>query len=122
MAAAAALARRGRALTVEPRLKTEIWVGAYVRRCHGAGAPAFVTRKGDPDAGAVLVVIDRLDGTFRLFGRARDGQGSLVFAPLTDWTDAATVQTALDRQTKFDPDLWSLAVESRTGEAFLDEY
>ncbi len=109
-------------MTAEPRLKTEIWVGAYVRRCHGAGAPAFVTRKGDPDAGAVLVVIDRLDGTFRLFGRARDGQGSLVFAPLTDWTDAAAVQTALDRQTKFDPDLWTVAVESRTGEAFLDEY
>ena len=56
---------------MEPRLKTEIWVGAYVRRCHAAGAPTFVTRKGDPDAGAVLVVIDRLDGTFRLFGRAR---------------------------------------------------
>ena len=107
---------------MEARLKTEIWVGAYVRRCHTSGAPAFVTRKGDPDAGAVLVVIDRLDGTSRVFERVRDGKGALVFAPLTEWTDALAVQAALDRQTKFDPDLWIVAVESRTGEAFLDEY
>lgn len=106
----------------EARLKTEIWVSAYCRRCHGANAPAFVTRKGDPDAGAVLIVIDRLDRTNRVYGRARDGEGRLVFTPLTDWTDPLSAQDAVDRQVRFDSDLWVVAVESRTGEAFLDEY
>ena len=106
----------------EPRLKSGLWVAAYVRRCHGSGAPAFVTRKGDEDAGAILITIDRLDRTFRLFGRARDGHGALVFAPLTDWVDTEQLQIAIDRQLKYDPDLWLVAVESKTGEAFLDEY
>ena len=109
-------------MTDEPRLKTDFWVGAYTRRCHAAGAPAFVTRKGDPDAGAILVVIDRLDRTSRVYGRARDGKGALTFQPLTDWVDAVAAQDAVDRQIKFDSDLWVIAVESRTGEAFLDEY
>ncbi len=106
----------------EPRLKSGIWVSAYIRRCHGADVPAFVTLKGDADAGAVLVVIDRLDGTQRLFQRERSGEGRLVFAPLTDWADALSVAAMLDKRTKYDPDLWVIAVESRTGEAFLDEY
>ena len=121
MAVAPPLAWRARALT-EARVKSGLWVAAYVRRCHAANCPAFVTRKGDPDAGAILIVIDRLDGTSRLYGRARDGAGALVFAPLTDWADALTVQAAIDKQVKFDSDVWLTAVESRTGEAFLDEY
>ena len=107
---------------MEARVKSGLWVGAYVRRCHAAGAPAFVTRKGDPDAGAILVAIDRLDGTQRLYGRARDGHGALVFAPLTDWVDAPALQTAIGKQTKYDPDLWIVTVESKSGEAFLEEY
>jgi len=106
----------------EARLKSGLWVAAYVRRCHIQDCPAFVTRKGDPDAGAILVIIDRLDRTSRLYGRARDGEGALVFAPLTDWSDALTIQDAVDKQVKYDPDLWLIAVESRKGEAFLDEY
>lgn len=106
----------------EARVKSALWVAAYVRRCHGANCPAFVTRKGDPDAGDILIVIDRLDRTQRLYGRERNAKGDLVFAPLTDWSDALTVQAAVDKQVKFDADLWLIAVESRTGEAFLDEY
>ncbi len=106
----------------DPRLKTEIWVKAYVRRCNASGAAAFVTRKGDPDAGAILVVIDRLDGTARLFGQARDASSKVVFMPLTDWADGATVEAAINKRTKVDADLWVVAVESRAGEAWLDEY
>jgi hypothetical protein len=106
----------------EPRLKSEIWVMAYVRRCNGSGAAAFVTRKGDVDAGSILVVVDRLDGSSRLYGRARNAEARLVFMPLTDWADAATIQTAIDKQTRVDSDLWIVAVENRSGEAWLEEY
>lgn len=106
----------------EPRLKSGFWVSAYVRRCHTQGAPAFVTRKGDPDAGAILIVIDRLDRTSRLYARARNADANLVFMPLTAWTDALSVQAAIDKQVQYDPDLWLVAVESKTGEAWLDEY
>lgn len=93
--------------------------GFALEPCRARGRPA---RKGDPDAGAILVVIDRLDGTQRLYGRARNADANLVFVPLTDWVDTPTVQAALDKQVKYDSDLWVIAVESRTGEAWLDEY
>ena len=55
------------------RLKAEIWVKAYVRRCAVEGVAAVVVRHGDDDAGAIFIRINRLDGTSLLFGPARRG-------------------------------------------------
>jgi hypothetical protein len=45
------------------RLKSNIWVSAYVRRCDVEGAFAAVRRKGAEEAGAIFVKVNRLDGT-----------------------------------------------------------
>ena len=37
------------------RLKSEIWVKAYLRRCTVNGAMAVVVRHGDDDAGAIFI-------------------------------------------------------------------
>src|SRR2546427_3906367 len=55
------------------RLKSEIWVKAYLRRCQHEGAAAVLVRRGDTDAGAIYVKISRLDGTAALFGPAPAG-------------------------------------------------
>jgi len=39
------------------RLKTDIRVSAILRRAQGAGAFAAVLRRGDPDAGALWVIV-----------------------------------------------------------------
>src|SRR5712691_9927019 len=52
------------------RLKSAIWVAAYVRRCHVEGAFAAVRRRGAEEAGAIFVKLNRLDGTAELFGPA----------------------------------------------------
>ena len=52
------------------RLKSAIWVTAYVRRCHIEGAFAAVRRRGAEEAGAIFVKLNRLDGTAELFGPA----------------------------------------------------
>ena len=52
------------------RLKSAIWVAAYVRRCHGDGAFAAVRRRGAEEAGAIFIKLNRLDGTAELFGPA----------------------------------------------------
>ena len=49
----------------EPRLKTSIWVAALIRRAEIGGASAFVARKGEADAGAVIVKVSLLDGSAR---------------------------------------------------------
>ena len=52
------------------RLKSAIWVAAYIRRCHVEGAFAAVRRRGAEEAGAIFVKLNRLDGTAELFGPA----------------------------------------------------
>ena len=48
------------------RLKSGIWVAAYLRRCNIEGAFAAVRRRGAEEAGAVFININRLDGTATL--------------------------------------------------------
>ena len=52
------------------RLKSAIWVSAYIRRCMVEGAYAVVRRRGAEEAGAIFVKIDRLDGTADVYGPA----------------------------------------------------
>jgi hypothetical protein len=105
-----------------PRLKAGIFVRALIRRVAVAGAAAFVARKGAEEAGAVILNVSRLDGTCLLLNQARDGKGHLVWAQaLGGWSDEARARAWLDKQVKFDPDLWIVEIEDRDGRAFVDE-
>src|SRR5215469_12084183 len=105
-----------------PRLKAGIFVRALLRRVEVTGASACVTRKGAEEAGAIILAVSRLDGTSLLLNQARDGKGNLVWArPLGDWCDDAKTRAWLDKQIKFDPDLWIVEIEDREGRAFVDE-
>ena len=52
------------------RLKSGIWVAAYLRRCNVEGVFAAVRRRGAEEAGAIFIKINRLDGTGILYGPA----------------------------------------------------
>lgn len=107
------------------RLRSEIWVHAYLRRIQAAGAAGYVMRRGDPNAGSILICVSSATGT-SLFTPA-PGHGF-------DETDrrwrrriscgggeAAKIADHLERETSFDPDIWILEVEDRDGRHFLDE-
>jgi len=110
------------------RLKAEIWVKAYLRRCAGAGAMATVVRHGDDDAGAIFIKVNWLDGTASLFGPAAAGLAS----PFGErrWSrcfqaervSEAEVDARIGRETGFDSDLWLVEVEDREGRHFLDDW
>jgi hypothetical protein len=110
------------------RLKSEIWIKAYLRTCAAAGAPAVVVRHGDDDAGAIFIKINRLDGTARLFGPAPAGfdvgpiGADRRFVAHIDGPGAseADIETYVARQVDFDSDLWLVEVEDREGRHFLD--
>ena len=105
-----------------PRLKAGIFVRAVIRRAEVAGAQAYVVRKGSEEAGAIFLKVSRLDGTCTVLNQARDGEGELVWArPLGEATDDAKAAAYLERQIKFDPDLWIVEIEDREGRAFVDE-
>ncbi len=108
------------------RLKSEIWVKAYVRRVSAGGRQAYVVRHGDDDAGAIYIRINRLDGTSVLFGPAP----ASLSAMQTDrrWVAIfkgearpdSEVEAHLARESRTDPDLWIIEVEARDGDHGLD--
>jgi hypothetical protein len=108
------------------RLKSAIWVAAYVRRCHIEGAFAAVRRRGAEEAGAVFVKVTRLDGTADLyvpapqsaFDEARPAER--LFTQTLTVRPEADIEAALAREIRFDPDVWIVEVEDRAGRAFLD--
>lgn len=107
------------------RLRSDLWVAAYLRRCNVEGAAAYLRRRGAAEAGAIFVKIDRLDGHAALFGPAPQsalGEGDRLFAQLykETWLDPATIEARLKRELEFDVDLWIVEVEDRLGRNFLD--
>jgi hypothetical protein len=105
-------------------LKTGIWASALIRRAEIAGAFAGVVRKGDTDAGAVLVKVATLDGKARLYAPARDGEGERIWLDLSAGAlgdDEAEVDAAIRKRAATDPDLWVVEIEDKEGRHFLLE-
>jgi hypothetical protein len=105
-------------------LKTEFWASALVRRAAIAGAFGGVTRKGDADAGAVLVKVATLDGRARLYAPARNGEGERIFLDLSAGSLGdveADVDAYVRKRSENDPDLWVIEIEDKHGRHFLME-
>jgi len=109
------------------RLKSSIWVAAYLRRCQTAGVFGAVRRRGAEEAGAVFVKVALLDGSAMLY----------IPAPQTVYDDSrpierfftptskepipeASVEERLIKEIRFDPDAWIVETEDRVGRHFLD--
>ena len=94
------------------KLKSQIYVQSIIRRAEVAGASAWLVRHGAEDAGAVFLKINRLDGNLLVLSPARRGEGERIWTrPLGDSCDEAAVSSYLERQLKFDPDIWIVEIE-----------
>ncbi len=103
-------------------LSTGLWVSAQVRICDRNFIPATIVRHGDDDAGTVLVKINRFE------------EGVTVYTPATSLSDEpmwsrgtgpkpvseAEADAYIERQVKYDPDIWVLEIEDRRGQYKLD--
>jgi hypothetical protein len=106
------------------RLKSELWVQALLRRCSVEGKFGAVLHKGNDDAGAVIVIINHLNGTHTLLapppGPAYDEEGNRRFENRTPqalpWLD---INPLIQRARSFDEDLWVVEIEDREGFAGL---
>jgi hypothetical protein len=111
------------------RLKSGIWVAAYLRRCNVEGLFAAVRRRGAEEAGAIFIKINRLDGTGALYGPApqsafddaqpTDRIFSAVVGGETPAPDA-DIEARLVKEIRFDPDVWIVEIEDREGRNFID--
>jgi hypothetical protein len=103
------------------RLTADIWVSAYLTRLRLSEIPAFVVKRGDATAGAVLVKLNTLDGQATSFQRSFDLMtGDRHWTILTQGPEAE-VDASITKQRGFDPDLWVIEVEDKHGRHLLDE-
>lgn len=103
------------------RLKTDMLVAAAIRTATTELIDCVVIRRGNADAGAILVHIDALDGRHRLLARSLDLDGTYSWRPVVageagdGWADSEAVQTRLARETDIDPDAWILGIQDARG-------
>ncbi|HYA74859.1 MAG TPA: DUF1491 family protein [Roseiarcus sp.] len=109
------------------RLRSDVWVAAYLRRVAVEGAVAVLRRRGAAEAGAIYVKIDRLDGRAALFEPApqsefgeRGVERLWSRAHKQEWVEPDFVEARMAREIAFDPDLWLVEVEDREGRCWLD--
>ena len=106
-------------------VQSHIWVKAHLRRCFAQGLSGVVVSRGAPEAGAVFVrVIISRDET-RLFAPPpgplwneageRNWFEPLGNAPVTP----QEAEAWLARQKKFDPDIWIIDIDDRSGTGLL---
>jgi hypothetical protein len=106
------------------RLRSDFWVSAYLRRCGVEGVEAVLRRRGAAEAGAIFVKVDHLDGTASLYGPAPqlfvDDSGERLFVPVLQGVTPLDVEEKVQRELRFDSDLWLVEVDDREGRHFLD--
>ena len=107
---------------MQPRLKSGLWVRALIRLYDGQAIPATVVRKGDEDAGAILVKVNRRERGCIVLNRVPDLAGDLVWQRGTgaEPVDEATADAYIVRQAGRDPDLWVVEIEAGAGAITLD--
>ena len=113
------------------RVKTELWVKAYIRQRQAAGAFAAVVAHGHDDAGAILIKVARLDGTAALFGPApmsfsadgpTDGERRFACLHPTPWVSERDTDGLIAQQRSYDSDIWVIEVEDRKGATGLEHW
>ncbi len=106
---------------MSPRLSSGVWVSAYLTRLRLADIPAYVTAKGDAEAGAVVVKVALLDGTARAYERRSDlMSGARAWILLSEGPEV-DVDALVSRTKGRDPDLWVIELEDRHGRTLLEE-
>lgn len=108
------------------RLRSDFWVAALRRRAEGAGAYVSIARRGAEEAGAIFLIVDRRDGSVDLYGPApqsvfeAEGPMDRLFLRLAEGASEENARTQMEREIKFDPDLWLIDIEDRAGRPFVE--
>ena len=101
------------------RLPAHVEVAAVMRRAEAEGGFATLLRRGDPDRGAVTLVLEKR-GEFcgileRELGSSFDYEW--VFKP----AGSESVAEFIARRERFDPDFWLIELDIAEPERFIAE-
>jgi hypothetical protein len=108
---------------MEPRLQSGLLVKFLQRRAESEGGFAAVLKRGDSEAGAILVILAEKGRNPRVLERVLNPNGCYSWHVTFDQAaeNEEELQKFLARRRKFDPDLWLIELNVVSAERFTDE-
>ena len=108
---------------MEPRLSSNVLVGALLRQAEAAGGFGAVLEKGDATAGSILVVLTEKGANPRLFERVLQPDSRYVWQMISNEVteNAQYITEHVARRRRFDPDLWVVELDIPSAERFAAE-
>jgi hypothetical protein len=107
---------------VEARLKSGLRVKALIRRCDLAAIGVALVARGDADAGSILLKLNGREEGSSVLAEARRPDGAAIWLRATGAAPVpeAEADAYIERQRRFDPDLWVIEIENGSAEGLLD--
>ncbi|MEN5276105.1 DUF1491 family protein [Brucella sp. TWI432] len=107
------------------RVTSDFWVSALIRRVQGEGGFAYLARRGSKEAGAIFIKVSSRLGTCDLYSPApqtsydEDDDGERMFLRILHEVDDLKAGERMEREIRFDPDLWLVELEDLADPANL---
>ncbi|HEX4847959.1 MAG TPA: DUF1491 family protein [Novosphingobium sp.] len=103
------------------RLPAHLEVAGLIRAVEAAGGFAAVVRKGEREAGTILVILTEKGANARLFERMPDPEGGRIWhcTAIQDTENKPEFNDQLARRASRDPDLWIVELDIADGERFI---
>jgi hypothetical protein len=109
------------------RLRSDFFVSAQIRRAEIGGSPAMLRRRGGAESGAIIFIIDTLDGMGVVYGPAPQSsyeseslERAFTRLHREERIDRLAIEARIEKEIRFDPDAWVVEIEDRAGQHFLD--
>jgi hypothetical protein len=99
------------------RLTSEFWVSQLLRRAFKEGGFAAVMRKGAAEAGSIFIRVRLRSGLSELYGPSpqtsyeTDRPQDRLFARILEAAADTEIDAKLEREARFDSDLWIVELE-----------
>src|SRR3954463_14003976 len=109
------------------RLKTSLWVAAYLRRCQVAGVFGAVRKRGADEGGAIFVKVALMDGKAQLYMPAPQSlyddsrPSERFFVPISPQPVAeGEIEERFAKARRSDPEAWIIETEDKEARHFLE--
>ena len=105
------------------RLAAELEATSLLRRVQAEGDFATIVRKGDPESGALLLLITSRGRHFGCLERVLNIDGGYAWRTCgpSESAGSAEIGEFLARRARFDPDLWAIELDIAAPERFIAE-
>lgn len=107
-----------------PRLAAGVEAAAIVRKASGDGNFAAILKRGDEERGSLLLIVQSRGEHFACLQRTFDFHSNAYsWNPVGPKRSAssAEIETFLEDQARFDPDLWQIELDIAQPERFIAE-